>query len=268
MVARAAAEGQEAEAVERRRTLGALPWIAVYTDHLRHPKCIELAAELGDPRAALHVAAVWYFFAERFAGGSMPDRSALVIALEAAALWPGEPGELVAAMVKVGLLDRRRRRLAVHDWDTYQSAHVERRARDRAYQRRRRAELKSSSRENEGAKPSKPPEPKEKARPDVVPTSPFASPSPSPSPSTSRTAASDGRRSEPSQSTPPLKGNGLDVGDDAEAQAILRLLPAKAVDVAAALDLPRGAVDTALEDFRRRGLVRLSGGLTPRWELA
>ncbi len=244
-----AARGQE-NAV-RRRGPGRLPWIAVDTDHLRHVKCLELAAELDDPRAPLHVAPVWYWFAEKYPEGSMPDRPSLVRALEAAALWTGKPGELVRALVKVGLLDRvgttsADGRLAVHDWALYQEPHIKRRAADREYQRRRRAESR------------------EKARPDIVTTSAVASPSNSRSPSESGASASDGRGSETSPSAPPTQpGDGLDV----EEQAILGLLPAKAVDLAAGLDLPKGSVDAALEDFQRRGLVRLRGGLVPLWEL-
>jgi hypothetical protein len=148
-------------------TLGPYPWIAVVAIHLDHPKVDALVHELGgDRRAALHVSAVWGFYSQKYPDGDMPDALPAVEALERWARWQGDLGGLVAAMVKVGLLTRSRKRIKVHDWAIYQEAHAERRAKDRAYQVRRRAELKGKSRPDIGTTTA------------GVSTSPCSSPSP------------------------------------------------------------------------------------------
>ena len=132
-------------------SLGPYPWFAVWATHLDHPKADALVHKLGgDPRVALHISAVWGFFSQKYPEGVMPDEPFAIAALERWARWPGEGGKLVAAMIAVGLLERRRKRISVHDWAIHQEAHAERRARDRAYQAQKRAELKGKARHDVG----------------------------------------------------------------------------------------------------------------------
>jgi hypothetical protein len=171
-------------------TLGPYPWIVVVAAHLDHPKADALVHKLGgDPRLVLHIAAVWGFFSQKYPEGVMPDAPFAIAALERWARWPGEVGKLVETMVEVGLLERRRKRIFVHDWVMYQAAHADRRARDRDYQARRRAELKG------------------KARNDIDTTSAAASPSPSPSPSSSSsTSTSAFEQGDTSLRSAPING--------------------------------------------------------------
>lgn len=124
--------------------MAGLPWVKVATDFAEHPKAHALARRLADPRAALHLPPIWGHFARHYADGSMPDTEDAICALERAALWAGEPGALVAALVAVGLLDRRRKRIAVHGWVEWQEKHAEKMARDRERMRAKRAEARAN----------------------------------------------------------------------------------------------------------------------------
>jgi hypothetical protein len=126
--------------------MAGLPWVKVATDFADHPKAFALAQRLGDPRAPLHLPAVWGHFARRYADGSMPDTEDATLALERAALWQGAPGALVTGLVEVGLLERKGRRLRVHDWDEWQEGHARKLERDRERQRAKRAETQGKAR--------------------------------------------------------------------------------------------------------------------------
>lgn len=124
----------------------AYPWIKLSTDYLNHPKAVALRDRLEDPRAAHYLPGVWTYVAKWYPVGSIPDSPAAIQALERAAFWQGSDGELVAAMIEVGLLERRRGRILVHDWDEWQGAHREKWERDRARMRAKRAEHRGNGR--------------------------------------------------------------------------------------------------------------------------
>lgn len=126
--------------------MAGLPWLKVAVDFADHPKAFALGSRLSDPRAPLHLPAVWGHFARHYADGSMPDTDFAIRALERAALWTGEPGELVAALIDVGLLERRRKRIAVHGWEEWQEGHARKLERDRERMRAKRAKAREESR--------------------------------------------------------------------------------------------------------------------------
>jgi hypothetical protein len=131
-----------------------LPFVAVYVDAPRHPKIDDLAALVGTAPAALgYLVALWTFAAEFYGDGRIPSRPGVVATFERMARWTGAPGALVAALVEARLLDSSRHLLTVHDWSDYQSAHVERRAREAAVKRRRRAEKRRNWAQQQEVRP-------------------------------------------------------------------------------------------------------------------
>jgi hypothetical protein len=126
--------------------MAGLPWIKVATDFGEHPKALALSSRLNDPRAPLHLPPVWGYYARYYRDGSMPDSEDAIRALERAALWNGAPGTLVAALLDVGLIDRKRKRLVVHGWEEWQEGHTRKLERDRERMRAKRAESRSTSR--------------------------------------------------------------------------------------------------------------------------
>jgi hypothetical protein len=146
----------QAEGQTKRRAIVSrdLPFVAVYVDAPRHPKIDDLAALVGTAPAALgYVVALWTFAAEFYGDGRIPNRPGVVATFERMARWTGEPGALVAALVEAHLLDSSRHILTVHDWSDYQSAHVERRAREAAVKRRRRAEKRRNGAQTQEVRP-------------------------------------------------------------------------------------------------------------------
>lgn len=126
--------------------MAGLPWVKVATDFVDHPKAFALAARLADPRAPLHLPAIWGHFARHYAAGSMEDTDFAIRALERSALWTGEPGALVAALLEVGLLVKKGRRIAVHGWEEWQEGHARKLERDRKRLRDKRAKARVDGR--------------------------------------------------------------------------------------------------------------------------
>ncbi|BDG06984.1 hypothetical protein [Anaeromyxobacter paludicola] len=126
--------------------MAGLPWVKVATDFTDDPKALALAHRLDDPRAPLHLPAVWGHFARHYADGSMPDSEDAIRALERAALWGGAGGALVDALLAVGLLERKRKRIVVHAWGDWQEGHTRKLERDRERMRAKRAETRGTSR--------------------------------------------------------------------------------------------------------------------------
>ncbi len=126
--------------------MAGLPWVKVATDFMDDPKALALAHRLSDPRAPLHLPAIWGHFARHYADGSMPDTEDAIRALERAALWVGPAGALVEGLLAVGLLERKRKRVAVHAWGEWQEGHARKLERDRARMRAKRAEHQGNGR--------------------------------------------------------------------------------------------------------------------------
>ena len=100
-----------------------LPWFRVDNDMVDHPKVAALAAELADPLAGWYVVRLWAWTMRYAARGRLGDGART--ALERACDWRGQPGALLAALVRTGWLDLTEGDdLEVHDWDEHQGAAV------------------------------------------------------------------------------------------------------------------------------------------------
>jgi hypothetical protein len=119
----------------------AFDWFRVDAAMADHPKIALLEADLGNPLAGWYVIRCWSWLVRYAARGRLP--AALAPQLEAAARWRGEPGELVRAFVRTGLLDKTSRDpenndLEWHDWWEKQGALVEKSMKDAALKRQKR----------------------------------------------------------------------------------------------------------------------------------
>jgi hypothetical protein len=108
-----------------------LPWIQVATDIRSHPKFIRLGIELQDPMAWAYVVAFWMWTAEHAGDGRIEGKGADCV-IEHAAGWRGPTGALVSACVRIGLLDEISNGFAVHDWQDYAGAHIDKRDKERS----------------------------------------------------------------------------------------------------------------------------------------
>ena len=92
----------------------AMPSLNIDLDFWRHPKTVKLIAAAGEP-AVCALLRLWTHCAKYHAeSGKMWGYS--VEDIEYAAEWHGARGELVAALERVGLLDKERKGYAIHDW--------------------------------------------------------------------------------------------------------------------------------------------------------
>ncbi len=108
-----------------------LPWIKMHTSLPTHRKSLELALELGVPRAWTYQAALLLWAGEHAQDGRIrgKHRASLV---EHAAQWEGERGRLVSALLTVGFLEEEGEELIIHGWTEEQGAHVAKVSRDRS----------------------------------------------------------------------------------------------------------------------------------------
>lgn len=120
----------------------AFSWFAVDNSVVDHPKVMRLAACLNEPLALAYVIRLWAW-AQKYAPMGLIDAD-IAPELERAIGWKGEPGALIDAAAKVGLLDRMAAGFLVHDWEEHQGALVQKSKRD--------AELKRKRRRSNGAK--------------------------------------------------------------------------------------------------------------------
>ena len=111
--------------------MAGLPWIKVSVDLPRHPKAQRLAARLDDPRAWTYVVQLWAWIAEFEATGEVQGVDAALLVARGAG-WTGDAEAFCRAMVAVGFLDTTPDGLAVHDWEDWAGAHVERKHKDAA----------------------------------------------------------------------------------------------------------------------------------------
>lgn len=91
--------------------------IRIQSTWVRHPKRLKLRRRLGGD-GIVSVEDLWHFTAANKPDGDLSGMSCEDV--ELAANWEGEPGELVATMLDVRLLDGEEGRLRVHDWAEHQ----------------------------------------------------------------------------------------------------------------------------------------------------
>jgi len=125
-----------------------LPWLKVSSDLPNHPKSLDLAAELGEPRAWTYVLELWLWCGRSAPDGRIAGKHPVAM-VERAAGWTGEPGALAGALERVGLLDRDGEAFQVHDWAEHNAAHQAKLERDRAHAAKRRKESRTVSEESQ-----------------------------------------------------------------------------------------------------------------------
>lgn len=116
-----------------------MAWIELHQTLTRHPKLLRLANQLRVHRAqsAGHLTFLWLWALDYAPSG---DLSALAPAeISAAAEWPGDAEQFVAALRHCGWLDDGDR---IHDWDDYAGRIVAERTKNRERMRRARAQLR------------------------------------------------------------------------------------------------------------------------------
>jgi hypothetical protein len=259
--------------------MAGLPWFELDTDFSDGPKIAALKARLREPLADAYVARLYAYCYKHVRDRFEPDVAAEV--LESAVKWRGRRGRLFDALMQVGVLERDAGKVVVHGVAERLAPHVASLVAAAARQKRRRAKVAKSIEQDADVTRDVQRDVQRDVTGDVTRESRGTS-RPALSMSVSgqceyRISSSDEATSTVPSPEAGAPAGGLEAthrtvtappsnGLDAEAQAMLALLPAKAVDVAAALDVPPAAVDLALEEFRRAGRVRLRGGLVPVWE--
>lgn len=118
-----------------------LPWIRVDVEFVDHPKVFQLEELTGDRHAGWYVVRLWSWMARYSPDGSL--KTVLRPSLERSLGWSGKPGELLAALLQVGLLEEVGEMLVVHDWDEQQGAIAEKARKDRERAKERRNSLKT-----------------------------------------------------------------------------------------------------------------------------
>lgn len=122
-----------------------MAWIESHQELGRHPKTRRLARMLGIslPAAVGHLHYLWWWAMDFAEDGDLSGYDSYEIA--EAAMWEGDPDEIVDALVHARFLDRSDDGgLVLHDWDEYAGRLIERRARDRERKRRERAAKRAS----------------------------------------------------------------------------------------------------------------------------
>ena len=126
----------------------ALPWFKVATSLPAHPKLLELAAAIPglDPLGA--VVRLWAWTASYYPNGKIPAK--LQPQLEQIVTGYVTATGVVTAMIEVGLIEKHRDSLIVHDWDIEQGEHVNMQERNRAKQQAYRERNRLRNREVTG----------------------------------------------------------------------------------------------------------------------
>ncbi len=120
-------------------------WFRVDSSLADHPKVAELEVKLQNPLAGWYVIRLWSW-TQRYATDGVIV-TARVGQAEAYCRWPGKPGELIAVLVEVGLLDVQKKALEVHDWPEFQGKLVEKSRRDAQAKKDKRAKEKEEREE-------------------------------------------------------------------------------------------------------------------------
>ena len=132
----------------------AMAWIESHQELWRHPKTKKLARLLGVsvPTVVGHLHGIWYWALDFAQDGDLRRYDPEEIA--DAALWEGEPGRFIEALVAAGYLDQTDNGLAIHDWYDYAGRLIEqreaRREQDRARKQRQRERKKVEAHDGHG----------------------------------------------------------------------------------------------------------------------
>ena len=96
-----------------------MAWIESHQELWRHPKTKKLARLLAVsvPTAIGHLHGIWYWALDFAQDGDLRRYDPEEIA--DAALWEGEPGRFIEALVAAGYLDQTDNGLTIHDWYDY-----------------------------------------------------------------------------------------------------------------------------------------------------
>lgn len=131
-----------------------MAWIESHQELWRHPKTKKLARLLGAsvPTVVGHLHGIWYWALDFAQDGNLHQYDPEEIA--DAALWEGDPGQFVEALVAAGYLDQTDDGLSLHDWYDYAGRLIEqreaRREQDRARKQRQRERKKARERDGHG----------------------------------------------------------------------------------------------------------------------
>ena len=131
-----------------------MAWIESHQELWRHPKTKKLARLLGVsvPTVVGHLHGIWYWALDFAQDGDLHQYDPEEIA--DAALWEGDPGQFIEALVAAGYLDQTDDGLSLHDWYDYAGRLIEqreaRREQDRARKQRQRERKKASAHEGHG----------------------------------------------------------------------------------------------------------------------
>lgn len=131
-----------------------MAWIESHQELWRHPKTKKLARLLAVsvPTAIGHLHGIWYWALDFAQDGDLRRYDPEEIA--DAALWEGEPGRFIEALVAAGYLDQTDNGLAIHDWYDYAGRLIEqreaRREQDRARKQRQRERKKVEAHDGHG----------------------------------------------------------------------------------------------------------------------
>jgi len=120
-------------------------WIESHQSLAKHRKTIRAAGRLSVDRATLigHLHFLWWWGLDNVgADGRLGDMTAYEIA--AAAEWPGDPEQFLAALIEAGFIDDTPDGLVLHDWYDYAGKLIERREAERERSRQRRATRQTS----------------------------------------------------------------------------------------------------------------------------
>ena len=121
-----------------------MAWIESHQSLARHRKTLRAAGRLSVDRATLigHLHFLWWWALDNVgADGRLGDMTAYEIA--AAAEWPGDPEQFLAALIEAGFIDETPDGLVLHDWYDYAGKFIDRREAERERSRQRRAKKRA-----------------------------------------------------------------------------------------------------------------------------
>ena len=116
-----------------------MAWIESHQSLLTHRKTTTLAALLELDRLTVigHLHALWWWALDNAPDGNLTRIPYPAIA--EGCCYKGDQNLLIQSLVKAGFIDRRGRRLRLHDWDDYAGKLIDRRERNRERMRQERA---------------------------------------------------------------------------------------------------------------------------------
>lgn len=122
-----------------------LAWFRVDNSMVDHPKVEALGAKLGQPNAGWYIIRLWAWTMRYAPSGNLTTVARLSV--ERACDWRGTVGELIAAMLEVGVLeDLGDGSLEVHDWEHHQGGAVAKAQKDAERQKAARDSRKTVAR--------------------------------------------------------------------------------------------------------------------------